>query len=228
MNREKWNKIESVLDEYRIKPMVGIIPANMDNALKWDDFDNNFIEKIKLWENKGYSVALHGYNHTYCTKSGGINPVHKRSEFAGLELRKQRGKIKEGVKYFSDNAIDVRYFFAPSHTFDLNTIEALKNESKIRIISDTIAFNPYKKYGIIFIPQQFGYFRKINIPGTYTFCFHPSTMNEKAIDSFEYFIAQNRQKFISFQDLDLNKVKNSTLFDWFYRTAYFLFRKLNR
>lgn len=117
-------------------------------------------------------------------------------------------------------------FFAPGHTFDLNTVDALKSESGIRIISDSIAFNLYKQNGMVFIPQQFDSFRKINIPGTWTFCYHPNMMNENTMNYFEHFITQYRQRFVSFQDLDLSKIKNRTLFDQLYRTAYFLIRKL--
>jgi predicted deacetylase len=228
MNRTKWHKIETILEQYHIKPMIGIIPNNEDINLNYASYDSDFTKKMLAWKKKGWTLALHGYNHQYESNDSGINPIHKRSEFAGLELEKQKQKIKSGIQYFHNNNIKVDYFFAPAHTFDLNTIEALKSESNIRIISDTIAFNPYKRYGMTFIPQQFGYFRKINIPGTWTFCYHPSTMNEKSIDSFKYFIAQYRRKFISFQDLNLIKVKNNTLFDQLYRITYFLFRKLNK
>lgn len=94
--------------------------------------------------NKGWIIALHGYNHVYSTNEGGINPVNKRSEFAGISLEQQKKKIRSGVKIFRENGHDPQVFFAPSHTFDENTIKALKEESNIRIISDTIANRTYQ------------------------------------------------------------------------------------
>ena len=69
-------------------------------------------------------------------------------EFAGVPLGIQRQKIRDGVQIFREHGIEPDVFFAPSHTMDLNTIEALKEESKIRIISDTIADRPYSKWGM--------------------------------------------------------------------------------
>jgi predicted deacetylase len=226
MNHRNWNYIEGILDSQNIKPMVGIIPNNQDASLLYDEYDTNFVKNLKEWEKKGWSLAMHGYDHRYCSMKGGINPVHNRSEFAGVALEKQKEKIGMGIKYFRDSDFHIDYFFAPSHTFDQNTIEALKTESNIRIISDTIAFNPYKKYGIIFIPQQFGRFRVINIPGIWTFCYHPNVMDDNTIVQFSDFIKKHKQRFVSFGELDLTKVKNITLKDILYQKIYFMFRKI--
>lgn len=49
MNAEKWKKMESILDEYKIKPIVGVIPENRD-----PDFvsvaDENFWGKACEWQ----------------------------------------------------------------------------------------------------------------------------------------------------------------------------------
>jgi hypothetical protein len=49
MNRTNWNKVESILDKYKIKPMVGIIPDNKDVSLEYDKYDNDFLEQIITW-----------------------------------------------------------------------------------------------------------------------------------------------------------------------------------
>lgn len=226
MYRRNWDCIEEILDKHNIKPLVGIIPDNQDPSLLYEEYDSNFLKRIKKWQDKNWFLALHGYDHLCYNKDGGLNPIHNRSEFAGVVFEKQKEKISTGMRYFLDNNLHIDCFFAPSHTFDRNTIESLKTESNIRIISDTIAFNPYKKYGIIFIPQQFGRFRIINIPGTWTFCYHPNTMDADVIDQFSNFIEKYRRRFISFQDLDFSRTKNITLKDMLYQKVYFLFRKL--
>lgn len=53
----------------------------------------------------------------YSTNEGGINPVNKRSEFAGISLEQQKEKIRSGVKIFRENGHDPQVFFAPSAYF---------------------------------------------------------------------------------------------------------------
>ena len=86
----KWDRIESLLDKYEVKPMVGVIPHNEDSKLQIDPEDGNFWQKVKVWKEKCWVIAMHGYNHVYTSKEGGINPLWKKSEFAGHPLELQR------------------------------------------------------------------------------------------------------------------------------------------
>lgn len=226
MDRSKWGKIEAILDKYNIKPMVGIIPANNDTTLKIDEVDNFFWEKAFRWQQKKWAIALHGYDHVYITKEGGVNPVHKRSEFAGVSLEIQEEKIEKGVKILKENKIVPQYFFAPSHTFDENTISALRSKSDIRRISDTISFSPYKKDDFVFYPQQFGYFREIIFPGFWTFCFHPNSMEDNDFNSIDLFIKKQQKKFISFDEIEVEKLDFKSLLDKIVSFLYFLKRKI--
>lgn len=94
MNREKWGRMEEILDKHGVKPMVGVIPHNEDPKQKIDSEDVGFWEKVKTWKDKGGTIALHGYNHCYASNGGmeGLNPMWSRSEFAGLPLESQREK----------------------------------------------------------------------------------------------------------------------------------------
>lgn len=134
---------------------------------------------VKTWERKGWTIALHGYDHCFISDKGlmGLNPIWARSEFAGISLEEQREKIRKGIEKFRSEGVLPQYFFAPAHTFDKNTLKALKEESDIRKISDTIALKPYKKDGFIFIPQVGGHCSEKRIPGLWTFCLHPSKMD---------------------------------------------------
>mgnify|MGYP001217702720 FL=1 len=226
MDSKKWTQIESILDRYNIKPMVGIIPNNSDSYLEVDEEDAFFWDKALNWKEKHWVIALHGYDHVCLTNEGGINPVHSRSEFAGLSLKEQEYKIEKGLAIFKQNKIYPSYFFAPSHTFDTNTIIALRNKSEIRRISDTISFRTYKNDDFIFFPQQFGRFRKIIIPGQWTFCFHPNNMNEQDFLDFELFINQNQNKFISFDDVKIENLYPKSRFDKMLSLIYFLKKKI--
>lgn len=226
MDADKWGKMERILDKYNIKPLVGIIPNNQDQTLLFDAVDDLFWEKALEWQKKRWSMALHGFDHVYITKNGGINPVHNRSEFAGVPLTEQEKKIEKGIAILKEKNIEVDYFFAPSHTFDDNTLKALYAKTNIRKVSDTMGRHPYKDKEFVFYPQQFGYFREINIAGYWTFCFHPNTMRDIDFDAVDLFLKKHQERFISFQDIEIKALKNRSLEDRLLRFLYFQWRKL--
>ena len=167
-----------------------------------------FWELINSWVEIGWTPALHGFSHQFETECGGINPVNNRSEFAGVSYERQAEKIREGVQILEYNNIFPEIFFAPAHTFDENTIKALKAESDIRIISDTIANDVYYKNDMYFIPQQSGKCRKVPFKIT-TFCYHPNIMDDTAFEELEQFLINNNRKFIFFEKQILKKRKKS-------------------
>lgn len=206
---QQWNKMEELLDRYGVKPLVGVIPNCEDSAMASYQVDLEFWNRVESWIKKGWVVAMHGYNHVYSTTAGGLNPVNSRSEFAGEPLDIQKEKIKKGVAIMRQHGIDPQVFFAPSHTFDENTIVALKECSNIRIISDTIAVAPYTAYGMTFVPQQSGKVRKIPLD-VVTFCYHPNVMREKDFENLDIFIKENGRRFIKFP-MTLSARKRSVL-----------------
>ena len=228
MDEKKWQRIEKILDAYDVRPMVGVIPNNNDQKQKIDAENFYFWAKVKRWEQKDWTIALHGYDHCYISEEGlkGLNPLWARSEFAGVPLEKQKEKIRRGVEIFRLHGIDPKYFFAPSHTYDQNTLVALKEESNIRIISDTIATKPYKDGDFIFIPQLSGHCTSMKFPGIWTFCLHPSEMTEKNFVMTENFLKNHQDEFVGFSDLDLNNLKKKSILDCFLSLMYFTRRKL--
>jgi len=226
MNHQRWVRMESILDKYVIRPMVGVIPHNEDPKQCIDPEDNNFWELVHTWEEKSWSIAMHGYNHVYSSQDGGINPLWKKSEFAGNPLSVQQNKIRKGIAILKEHGINPKYFFAPSHTFDGNTLVSLREESDIRIISDTIARKPYIEGDFIYIPQQSGHPIRLPFGGFVTICYHPNAMNDKQFEQFEEFVQRNREQIMSFNDLDLNQVRRKSLFDKILSEFYFLRRRM--
>ena len=224
MNIASWLRIEKLLDKYGIKPIFGIIPDNQDSMLiSVYEKVPDFWELMHLWIKKGWIPAMHGYQHKYETKDGGINPVNSRSEFAGLPYEDQARKIREGYHILVEHEITPRIFFAPSHTFDHFTLEALKNETPIRIISDTIAWDIYKKDVFYFVPQQSGKPRKLPFQ-TITFCVHPNTMDEAEFGQLENFLKQYQGFFKGANDFE--KKRNYSLADLILKILYFEMRKI--
>ncbi len=227
MDTEKWNRMEAVLDGYGVKPIVGVIPQNKDSALigLYKENPSFWKDTVRRWQDKGWCLAMHGYEHVYTTASGGINPVNKRSEFAGLDLDEQKRKIHEGYAILKKKGIQPKIFFAPSHTFDKNTLEALRTETDIRIISDTVAFDVYFEGGFYFIPQQSGHVRKLPFK-IVTFCYHPNIMNDRDFSVLEEFLKKYTAKFGTVDSV--LKKRKRTLFDALLRNFYFAFRYLRR
>lgn len=208
MNRDSWNRMERLLDRFKIKPMVAIVPNNKDKKLMVDRVDEDFWHKSRRWQAKGWEIALHGYEHKYSSNAKSIVPINDYSEFAGVSLEKQKEKIREGIKIFTAQKLSCRLWIAPAHSFDENTIKALKSESDIHIISDGIAFSPYWEYDICWIPQQLWRVRKMPF-GLWTICFHPDMMSDKAFDILEKFLDKNSMHVISLNDLESKpRVKN--------------------
>ena len=222
LNLANWERIESLLDLCGVKPLVGIIPSCNDSQLKEYGYCDIFWNSIvKRWISKGWEIALHGFDHCYISKSGGVNPVNNRSEFAGVDLETQKKKIKEGIKIFKSHGIETKVFFAPSHTFDINTLTALKEESDIRIISDTIATDIYYENDFVFVPEQSGKVRYLPFK-TVTFCYHPNTMKNKDFIKLERFL---KKHFFSPFPITNTKRKKSW-FDRIVSKIYFFKRKV--
>ena len=213
----KWDRMETLLDKYGVKPLVGVIPDCKDPDMDYFTEDADFwTTRIASWQEKGWQLALHGYNHIFKTNCGGINPVNHRSEFAGLPYEEQKRMIADGVAILRSHGINPKVFFAPAHTFDENTIKVLLEVSDIRIISDTPANKPYSKYEMTFVPQQSGRVRKLPF-NTVTFCYHPNTMQDDAFENLESFLKRYR-----FTNFPLEKVtRNMSIIDFLVQKLYF-------
>lgn len=220
MDIEKWDRMEQLLDKYGVKPLVGIIPYCEDPMMDDYPVDSKFWSKVNNWITKDWSIAMHGYNHVYSTDCGGINPINKRSEFAGEPLDVQKEKIRKGISIMREHGINPKTFFAPSHTFDRNTLLALKAESDINIISDTIANDVYYQDDFQFVPQQSGRVRKLPFK-VVTFCYHPNTMKTADFVYLEQFLEKNAILFTKFE-LILNGKRKLSIFDKVLKKIYFL------
>lgn len=223
MDLDQWNRMATLLNEYNIKPMIGIIPQNRDESLV-NAYSRNpdFWAWVKLRMNDGWSIAMHGFEHCFVTQNGGIHPVNLYSEFAGLSYEEQCEKIKRGYSILEEHGIYPNIFFAPAHTFDNNTLRAIKNWTPIRIISDTIAYDVYKDGEFFFIPQQSGKARSLPFP-LVTFCYHPNTMTDRSFEELQGFLARYASRFISV-DKRILKNRKMNFLDRILRKLYFIRR----
>jgi len=225
-NLDKWNAIEATLDAFGIKPIVAVIPDNQDETLTYQGKNLGFWSMVKRWEEKGWSIAMHGYQHRYhyVDRRKLLFPFYDQSEFGGLSVEEQRLKIKNSLRIFRENSVEPTLWVAPGHSFDEVTLSALAHEVSFRTISDGIAYAPYMYKGFNFLPQQLWRAKKKSF-GTWTVCLHPDTMSDQAIADFKRDLAQQHMqgKYISLNDVEFMGRKKdivSRLFSFYFWTRY--------
>ena len=211
MNWNMFDKIELLMKERNIRPVLGVIPNNQDPDLLKYPKRENFWEKIYSLKESGWEIAMHGYDHIYNSETNKKDyfKYGGRSEFFGNPLTKQKKKIKNGLKIFKEKNLNIRAFFAPNHTYDENTLLALK-ESGIFEIIDGYGIKPFEKNRIKFIPQLFYklYILPIGVQSTQI---HLNYWHEKDLDNFKIFLDKNINNFITYDEA-LNQVSNNLIF----------------
>ena len=202
MNVEKWERIESILDKYGIEPIVGIIPDNKDPDFIYGN-DNAFWEKCLNWQNKNWTIAIHGLNHLlikheprgYYQKSHSI-----KTEWAGLPVDRQFQMVVNGFEILSSHGLNPSCFFAPCHTYDVKTIKAISLFNKMYkalYISDGYNLRPYKEDGVWFLPSIFDSPHAFNGNIILTFVFHPNNMENDSFLKLESFLRDNEKYFVN-------------------------------
>ena len=202
-----WNEIVSFLDEYDIKPIIAVIPDNHDPALFCEAENEEYWSWLRERQNRGWTIALHGYSHCYENKNGGIIKVNDYSEFAGVAVSTQRERIHKGLEILKEHGILCRTWIAPAHSFDKNTLQCLL-EMGISVVSDGYSDNPFYRNGLLWIPcQLYKYVEKES--GIWTVCKHPSMWKEEDLDAFKKEVLIWKDKTISF-DKVVKVVQRST------------------
>jgi hypothetical protein len=225
MDYGKWNPYFKLFDKYEIKPIIAVIPFNQDPQMINSDRDNRFWENVRLWNEKGYCIAMHGYDHVYLNQNSGLLNRNPFSEFAGLSLVQQKEKLLKAQNIFESNSLYPEVFIAPGHTFDENTIQALKDVTTVKTISDGYAVRGgFREYGINWIPQQLS-FPKSKFCGLWTICIHPETSNHDYFLELEKFVLKKKDKF---ERVDNILYRNLNIADYFYRYEFKLINHVKK
>jgi len=197
MNWEGYSRVKRLFDQFGVRPLLGVIPDNRDPELKtFPQYRADFWDEIREVQSRGWEIAMHGYQHVYDTFGRDFLGVRIRSEFAGHDLDTQLHKLKEARAIFDREKVKVEVFFAPSHTFDANTIHALKLIG-ITSISDGYTLFPFNDHGILFVPQLVG--RPVTFPlGVYTSCHHLNHFTESDFLRLEKFVKRNHARILTY------------------------------
>jgi predicted deacetylase len=199
MDWDKFNFIVSLFRRYNIKPLLAIIPNNKDPELLKYPANSDFWRIIRELSQDGWVIAQHGFEHLYKTDNRGILKINKKSEFAGIDFETQEKMIIDGKEILIEKVLEPRIFIAPGHSFDRNTVRVLQ-ESGFSYLSDGIALYPFKKWGLIWLPQILWRPRKVWL-GFITVALHPNTMTDGDFDNLEEFIEKNPEKIGNFSEL---------------------------
>ena len=63
MNWAAWSRIETVLDRHGVAPILAVVPDNRDPKLMVDNSRADFWARVRGWQTKGWTIALHGFQH---------------------------------------------------------------------------------------------------------------------------------------------------------------------
>ncbi|WP_257313139.1 DUF2334 domain-containing protein [Geothrix fuzhouensis] len=199
MDWSTWNAVEEILVAQGVKPILAVVPDNQDPKLMVDPPASDFWDRVRGWQARGWAIGLHGYQHLRVNSEPGILGFPSKSEFAGLPYEEQLRKLKLGLEIFAREGVRPDVWIAPSHSFDLVTVAALR-ELGIRTISDGMAFRPYQDdRGTVWIPQQYAIMRPMPW-GVWTFCYHLGLLSGGAMAHFRKSLEQLGPRMISLSE----------------------------
>ena len=200
MNWDNFIFFLNLFEQTGIAPLLGIVPDNRDKSLACEAAHDNFYNIMKSLENKGFILSMHGCHHVYTTKHGGMFPLNRQSEFAGLSFEKQREILKSGREKLKQNGIDTDIFMAPAHSYDKNTLRALKEVGFTRI-TDGFGKMPYIYRGLTFYPISFMMSRSLRQKnGATTLVLHANTVTEADKERYTKIFREYGKNMISYSE----------------------------
>lgn len=223
MNWENFRFFQKLFEEAGIQPLLGIVPDNRDENLHKEEPRQDFYEVMKDLQKQGYVLSMHGCHHMYSTKKGGIFPLNNFSEFAGVSYTEQKKMLEEGKQLLLEKGIVTDMFMAPAHSYDKNTLRALK-ELGFTKITDGFGKRPYTYKGLTFYPISFQLSRSLKQKFGYTtMVLHANTITEKDKERYTKIFKEHGKDMISYSEYLETEAVRRTLFG---RGKEFLLAKL--
>ena len=159
MNRENFDRMMGILSSRRAMPLLGVIPNLKDEKILGMEgvsvqSEEEFARMLGELVSDGAVIAMHGLTHVYTTDKGGMFPLNRKSEFAGLGVEEQETMLREGAERMEMLGFPTDIFMAPSHSYDENTITALKNTG-FKKVTDGFGRDPYRYHDLTWYPISF-------------------------------------------------------------------------
>jgi hypothetical protein len=195
MDLEQWLRFERLIEQHRMRPILAVVPDNRDPELVRGEADPTFWERMRRLQASGATIGIHGFRHVCEGTGGGLIPLHKHTEFAGVAKDRQLEWIHTGLSMLRANGLDPRIWVAPRHGFDRVTLEILREEG-IVLVSDGFAREPFLEHEVVWIPQQlWGPVEKRD--GVWTICLHANTASDAAVEELGNFLGRFAGSFCS-------------------------------
>jgi predicted deacetylase len=196
VHAQRWRRLRTLLEEFNVRPILAIVPANADRDLDASPTAPGFWRDMRAMQAAGAATALHGLTHVCSVRGRSLIPLHTSSEFAGATLDLQGERIARGLSIMRDHGLAPKLFVAPRHGFDRNTLLALR-EQGIGFISDGFARVPLVRFGVIWIPMQL-WSPAPRKQGLWTICIHPNTTDDARFKELRSFLVRYAGQFTSF------------------------------
>jgi len=191
-----WDRFWALMQlfcRHGIKPLLGIVPDNRDHNLNRRPPYGPFWDTMRrLADSDEIDIAQHGYQHilVHRPRAAILGPsvgIRKEvSEFAGDTYVDQAFRISEGKKILAQRGLSTTYWMAPNHSYDENTLKALRNNG-FNAVSDGIALFPFVEHDLLFIPQTS--WRPYWMPfGVQTICLHTNNITPDRIKGLRVFL----------------------------------------
>ncbi|MBQ9926668.1 MAG: DUF2334 domain-containing protein [Lachnospiraceae bacterium] len=212
MDWECFFKFKALLDHYQVKPLIGVVPDNQDENLKGtqNGAPEEFWAYIKELQENGWTVAMHGYRHIYATDKAGVFPLNCFSEFAGISYEEQKEMLTEGKQVLAQNGIETDIFMAPAHSYDNNTLKALK-ATGFKKVTDGFGSRPYTWKGLDFYPISFKMSRTLRKKRGYsTLVVHTGTIHAHEWEVYDNYFKNPDAVWIDYCDYMKEKPVNRT------------------
>ena len=196
MEQQRWQPLRALISEFGLRPILAVIPDNMDPEMKCSPSDPEFWAQMREMEAAGATIAAHGFQHRCEHRSENLIGLHRRAEFAGVSLELQSEWVAAGLRILRGHGLTPKLWVAPRHAFDMNTLRAVRMEG-LGYISDGFARVPFNRGGVTWIPQQlWSPVRKSK--GLWTICIHSNTMRKTRFAELRSFVSRNAAQFTSF------------------------------
>ena len=174
MNWDNFFRLKELFDKAGIQPLLGVVPDNRDPSLSCMQARADFREVLLELQEEGWLMAQHGCRHVYTTRKGGLFPLNRFSEFAGLPYERQKKLIAQVKRLLEDQGIVTDIFMAPGT-------------------------KPYRRSGLTFLPiakKRSSCFE--GGEGYTTLVLHANGMNDREIDWYAGMLAKHAENFISY------------------------------
>lgn len=212
MDWAKFLRFKELCDLYQVKPLIGVVPENQDSMLHIDEAREDFWEYVLQLQKDGWSIAQHGCTHIYSTKKKGCFPLNALSEFAGRSYEEQYATLKRGKQMLEEHGIYTDMFMAPAHSYDKNTLKALKALGFTKL-TDGFGETPYRWQELVFYPISFKQSSSLKKKKGYTtFVIHANTMSDKDFERYENLFQAYSDRLISYNEYMKQEPKQRSWF----------------